>query len=297
MGSYEKSTYIYKQIDHVAVALDVYKPNGAAEALPVVVYIHGGALIWGSREKVNLWEIEAITAAGMAYVSIDYRLAPETKLMDIKTDIEDALRWVRVEGADLCGLDPDRVAVLGKSAGGYLALLSGTFADRPRAIVSFYGYGDILGDWYACPSPHYLKSPLVSQESADRCVRTDSPTHAGHEARWPYYLRARQTGRWAALVSGYPDAEVRGALASYCPIRAVDARYPPTFLLHGSADTDVPVEQSIAVHERLVQAGIDARLYIVPDGWHGFEGAWEKKPEEFDRVIQFFRQALENSGQ
>ena len=71
------------------------------------------------------------------------------------------------------GLDADRLAVVGASAGGYLALLAGhRVRPRPRAIVSFYGYGDIAGPWYSRPDPFYLLEPEVSESDARRADRT-----------------------------------------------------------------------------------------------------------------------------
>ena len=290
--SYTKHTHVYKKCNQYTLELDVYLTNNTSrESIPVVVYIHGGALIWGTREKVNETEVNAILSEGMAYVSIDYRLAPETSLMEIKKDVEDAMQWVREDGATLYGFDANRVAALGRSAGGYLALLSGTFLIPPQCIVSFYGYGDILGSWYAQPSPHHMKNPLVSPAEAAACVRADVPIHAGHE-RLPLYLRSRQTGSWASLVSGYDSSEVNAMLAPFCPIHQIGTRYPATFLLHGSVDTDVPAEQSQNMYAALADAGIASQLYIQPDADHGFDGSWENVPEEFGRVIEFLNRTL-----
>ena len=290
--TYTKHTHAYKTGDGYTLELDVYRANDMPQGnVPVVVFIHGGALIWGSREKVNETELQAILAEGMAYVSIDYRLAPETTLMAIKKDVEDALQWVRGGGAALYGFDVYRIAVLGRSAGGYLALLSGTFSMPPKSIVSYYGYGDVLGSWYAQPSPHYRKSPLVSEAEAAACLRENVPTHAGHE-RFPLYLRSRQTGSWASLVSGYHPSEVNDMLTPFCPIQWIDGRYPETFLLHGSADTDVPVELSQQMHTALMEAGIASQLYILPGAEHVFDESWKNTPEEFGRVIEFLHRSL-----
>jgi Tol biopolymer transport system component len=99
-------------------------------------------------------------------VSIDYRLAPETKLPEIVEDVQDAFRWIRAHAPEL-SIDPARVAACGGSAGGYLTLMSGfCVKPRPKALVSFWGYGDIVGDWYSRPDPFYLKQPQVSREDA-----------------------------------------------------------------------------------------------------------------------------------
>jgi len=287
--NYRKCTHVYKQSNLYALNLDTYLPENPVKNLPVVIYIHGGALIFGSRKDVNENELNAILGEKIAYISIDYRLAPETKLMDIKSDVEDAIRWVREEGSKLYGFDANRVAVLGKSAGGYLSLLSGTFQNKPNAIISFYGYGDILGDWYSRPSSYYTQSPHVSQEEAAKCVTSDILTQADYPERWPLYLHARQTGSWASLVSGYEPHTVYTKLTPYCPILNIDAEYPPTFLLHGAADTDVPVEQSKDMYSALINMNVKAQIYIQPNGDHVFDRFWENKSEEFGCILSFLK--------
>jgi len=291
---YIKYTHIYKQGDRYDLKLDAYIPENSAKKLPVVIYIHGGALIMGSREIINENEMKAIISEEMAYVSIDYRLAPETKIMDIKTDVEDAIHWVREEGSRLYNFDINKIAVLGKSAGGYLSLLSGTFQNqnRPNAIISFYGYGDILGDWYSLPSEHYNKSPLVSEHEAEKCIKSDILTYAASEERWQIYLRSRQIGSWAALVSGYELSVVHEKLTAYCPVLNIGAEYPPTFLLHGDADTDVPVEQSKDMYSALINMNIKTQIYIQQNGEHGFDGAWKNTPEEFGRILGFLKETF-----
>jgi acetyl esterase/lipase len=80
-------------------------------------------------------------------VAIDYRLAPEAKLPAIVDDLRDAAAWIREQGPARFGIASERLAVAGHAAGGYLTLLSGHAVEpRPRALVSFYGYGDIAGD-------------------------------------------------------------------------------------------------------------------------------------------------------
>ena len=75
--------------------------------------------------------------------------------------MEDAFRWLRERRAEACHLDPDRLVVTGGSAGGYLTLMTGNrVKPRPTALVAYWGYGDVDGDWYTKPSEHYRKQPL-----------------------------------------------------------------------------------------------------------------------------------------
>jgi acetyl esterase/lipase len=119
-------------------------PVAGGGRVPVIVWIHGGALIMGNRRSVRAPLRDALARSGFAQFSIDYRLAPETKLPAILEDVLDAFQWLRTEGTHRFRFDPERVGVVGHSAGGYLTLMAGVhLQQKPRALVSFYGYGDV----------------------------------------------------------------------------------------------------------------------------------------------------------
>ncbi len=165
-----KRTYTYKEVGTLPIRADVYRVADG-KTKPVILWIHGGALIFGNRGGINPDQLARYLKAGFAVVSIDYRLAPESKLPEILQDVEDAYRWVQEKGPALFQADPKRIAVIGHSAGGYLTLTAGyRCRPRPKALVSFYGYGDIAGPWYSRPDPFYLKEPPVSKEMADDAV-------------------------------------------------------------------------------------------------------------------------------
>jgi acetyl esterase/lipase len=209
------------------------------------MWIHGGALIFGNRKGGVRPFQTRLRQTDYVVVSVDYRLAPETKLPGIIEDIQDAYQWIR-EQAGHFGLDRDRIAVGGASAGGYLTQMAGfCLKPRPRALVSYFGYGDIVGSWYSEPDAFYRRQPLVSKQDAYAVVGSvpvsDPP--AGNE-REKFYLYCRQNGLWPKEVSGHdPHAEPEW-FNRYCPIRNVTSQYPPTLLIHGTADTDVPYSLS-----------------------------------------------------
>jgi len=148
----------------------VYR-DATTKVLPVAVWIHGGALIMGNRSGINGALRDKLLAAGYAVVSIDYLLAPETKLPGIVADLQDTFRWLRSKGSDLIRIDPKRVAVLGGSVGGYLTLMAGFRAEpRPQGLVSIWGYSDIAGAWYSKPDPFYHTKPLVSKPDVYKAV-------------------------------------------------------------------------------------------------------------------------------
>ncbi|MGE3780116.1 MAG: alpha/beta hydrolase fold domain-containing protein, partial [Pirellulaceae bacterium] len=130
----ERQTFTYKTVGELPILADVYRLPGD-DVRPVIVWIHGGGLITGSRGGPRLDQRRRYLDAGYAIVSIDYRLAPETKAAGIVQDVQDAIAWVRTQGPQLFQIDPRRLAVVGHSAGGYLTLMSGfTVKPPPQAL-------------------------------------------------------------------------------------------------------------------------------------------------------------------
>jgi acetyl esterase/lipase len=117
-------THTYKRVGDLEIKADVHR-NDDTKVRPVIVWIHGGALIMGGREGVMGRIKKMFLDAGYVIVSIDYRLSPETKLPAVIEDVEGVFRWIREEGPELFNIDSSRVAVLGGSAGGYLTLVTG----------------------------------------------------------------------------------------------------------------------------------------------------------------------------
>jgi len=273
----EKKTYTYKTVDKLEIQADVYCSK-ADRLRPTLIWIHGGALILGDRRGIDDTFRDPLVAAGFAVVSIDYRLAPETKLAAILEDVQDACKWVRDKGPKLFQADPGRIAVAGNSAGGYLALTTGYRVEpKPRALVAFWGFSDITGDWVSKPNALY-RPPLITREEARKAVGTKPlTTPAAENSRGRFFLYCRQQGVWPQEVAGLDPAKDARAFDRFCPIRNVTAQYPPTLLIHGTKDTDVPYEQSADMDRELTKHRVDHELIAVRDAGHGLVDA---KPEE-----------------
>ncbi len=284
-------TVVYKVADGCEIRVDVYR-TGDKTRSPALLWIHGGALIMGSRKSLGGPFHSKLLDAGYVVVSIDYRLAPETKLPGIIDDLRDAYRWMRTEGGRRFGIDPSRIAAGGGSAGGYLTLMTGfRLEPRPRALVSYYGYGDIDGPWYSEPDDFYRKQPLVPEPEARAAVGTTVISEPPeHSARERFYLYCRQQGIWPNEVAGHNPHKEPKWLNPYCPVRNVTIAYPPTLLIHGTADTDVPYAESKTMAAALAGAGVEHEFITVPGAGHGLAGATgEEKDHAAERAAEWVK--------
>jgi acetyl esterase/lipase len=288
--SFGKKTYVYKKAGDVAVEADVHRAADA-KTRPVVVWIHGGALIVGSRRDVPGNILNLCRQEGYILVSIDYRLAPEVKLPAIIADLKDAFAWIRDKGPKLFHADAEKIVVTGGSAGGYLTMMTGICVQpAPRALVAYWGYGDVDGPWYTKPSAFYReKTPLVDKETALKAVGgpvlTGTADKTG-QARGSYYRYLRQNGLWTREVTGFDPAE-RSKLDPYCPVRNITDKYPPILMVHGTKDTDVPYELSANMARELARHKVSHELITVEGGGHGLGGG---DPE---RIVEAHRHALD----
>ena len=207
--------------------LDACLPANAAELLPAVALVHGGGWTGGRRDAPQ-WEAlcEELAADRYAAFTVDYRLAPDFPFPAAFDDVQAAVEWLREpDQVDRFGIDPDRLGILGGSAGGNLAGLIGTDGDgdladgaRVRAVVSLSGPMDLRALAIGSATPRQINTPL---------------TFLGCDT-----------------IHDCPVA------APASPIAAVDATDPPFLLIHAEDDPVVPVEQSIVMGEALDEAGV-----------------------------------------
>ncbi|MEO2019011.1 MAG: alpha/beta hydrolase [Fuerstiella sp.] len=294
---FSKTTYTYKTVEQLEIQADVYRHADAVRR-PVIVWLHGGALIMGSRSGVPMQLRTLAQEQGFVLVSLDYRLAPETQLPEIIEDLKGGLEWVQKTGPELFDADPSRLVVAGASAGGYLALMSGIVCNpAPTAIVSYWGFGDVDGDWTTQPAAAYRKGKLIDRDVAWSGVGSQALTSANKEngrGRAAFFLYLKQTGRWVNAVSGFDPKVEREKLTPFCPIRNLSAEYPPTLMLHGTADNDVPVGQSVAMAGKLKRLGVSHELITIEGGGHSLWGGDRKLIEQaFARSMEYIREHLE----
>jgi acetyl esterase/lipase len=268
-------TYTYKTVGDLAIKADVFLHESTVSR-PAVVWIHGGALIMGSRADISGRVKNHMLGSGYVFFSIDYRLAPETQLPQIIQDLEDAFEWIRRDGPRLFNVDPARIAVIGGSAGGYLTLSAGyRVRPRPAVLLALWGYGDLIGDWYSTPSPHprHHQSKLTRDEAWGQVsgpAISDARDRQGDGGA--FYQYCRQTGTWPQAVSSWDPHTEAERFRPYMPVKNVTADYPPTVLIHGTDDTDVPYEQSTMMADEFKRHNVPYELISIPRAEHGLAG-------------------------
>jgi acetyl esterase/lipase len=268
---------------------------------PAVVFIHGGDLIHGDRTAANFFGpvYETSINSGNVLISIDYRLAPQTKLPEIVRDVEDAIDWVRRVGPKRFDVDPNQVVVMGSSSGAYLALVSGyRVTPPPKAIVSFAGSGDLVGDWYNTPLIDLKnQTRIYSKKEALESLDIEGPPVACRPWRIcaPYVYYLEQNGLLVRAFSDWDPKVEPEKFYPYMPLKNVSPSFPPTVLVHGDADNLVPFEQAVMMAKELGQHNVPHELIKVKGGNHGLTNL---KPEDiagaYDRAVEFVMERLTN---
>lgn len=297
-STFPKTTAVYKTVDDVRIEADVYRANDET-VRPVVVWIHGGALVVGSRTSVPEHLKAACQRDGHALVSIDYRLAPEVKLPAIAEDIDDAFVWLREQAAAQFHIDPDRCVIGGGSAGGYLALLAGTRIKSPvRGLVAYYPFTDLM----EIDTPAFIELqrktfPLIRKEDAYQAVggKVLTNTLAGSQTqklRNAFDPYAIQNGLWTKEVAGL-ELKDRRQRELYSPVRNVKRDFPATLLIHGTTDRVCPHSESVAMATQLSRVKVPNELISIRDADHGFVGADKRLVDDANaRAAIFIRERL-----
>lgn len=230
------------------VRLLVYTPPGdAAGPRSAVYHVHGGGFVIGNPEINDFGNRAMALAVGCVIVSVDYRLAPETRWPGSLEDCYAGLCWT-AENASELGIDTARIAIAGESAGGGHAAALAIYArDKKGPAICF----------------QLLDSPMLD----DRTGTTSDPhPHVG-EFVW---TAERNRFGWEALLGVAPGGpEVRAEMA---PARTPDlSGLPTTFISVGSLD--LFLEENIEYIRRLSRAGVAVELHIIPGAYHGFGAA------------------------
>jgi acetyl esterase len=232
----------YARVDGLSLRMDAAIP-GTPEKAPAVVIVHGGGWVAGDR-RVNVEPLfDPLTEAGFAWFSISYRLAGDMSQFGAAiNDVQQAVRYVRAHASEF-NIDPEKIALIGESAGGQLAAMAalrGSSDTAVKAVIALYAPSDLVT---LAKTSNYIPSQI-----------RDS-------------------------VRGTPwENLILAALSQLSPIQNVRRDMPPFLLIHGTADSLVPFQQSTEMCDRMKKAGASCEIYAVEGGGHGIRW-WESSPK------------------
>lgn len=207
---------------------DIYSPRGLGPYAAVLVIPGGG---WESGERDDMDDFcERLAEHGYVAVTIDYRHAPQYKFPSQLHDVQQAVRWLRTKAESL-SVEPDRIGVLGYSAGGHLAALLGSV-----------GEGDPLDTPYG---------------------GSDTRVRAVVSGAGPTDLRKYEGGELVPQFIGGSREQMPDAFALASPITHVSANDPPMFFYHGTVDTLVPPDHSQDMKKALDAVNVPSELYLL----------------------------------
>lgn len=243
--------------------LDVHVAEGEGP-FPVAIVVHGGGWSRGDKRAMPAGDgadispiLTTLSAANFTWFSINYRLASEHRWPAGLEDVQTAIRWVKAHAHEFKG-DPQRIALLGHSAGGHLVCLAATLADESTRVQAVVGYAAV--------------TDLVA----------DTATRGG--------VSPSLQALFGCAVE--PTRETLAVLREDSPIEHVRSGLPPFLLVHGEADRTVPLQQSLDFQAKLRAAGTRGDLITIPDAPHAL-ASWEQRAPEYPgRVTAWLRDAL-----
>jgi len=251
---------VYTKVKDWEGKMDIYHSPKAGKPTPVVINIHGGGWNHGTKESQS--GFSTFFKMGYAVANIEYRLTPQATAPAAVEDTRCALIYL-VKNAKALNIDVNKIVIMGGSAGGHLALMGGLLANDHR----FDGN---------CPGVENIKVAAI----IDKYGITDVWD-------WGYgkNVTSKSATRW---LGNYANDEQFAKTVS--PIYYVTKNSPPTFIVHGDADPTVPYQQSVALHQKFLEAGVKTQFMTVEGGLHGKFP--KEKNSEVNKAIAAFLKDL-----
>ncbi len=265
-------TVVFNQVDGQELRLDVYLPAlGATSMRPAVIVVHGGGWDSGAKSDFPQWNYW-LAQQGYAVFDIEYRLRPQPNWQSATGDVKCAVGWVKRNAAQY-GVDARRVALLGRSAGGHLALLA--------------GYTTQINEL-----------PASCGNEEDTSVRAVIAFYAPTDMIWDYENPANQRvidgpGAISNFVGGTPETNAAAYIMA-SPVHQVNAQTPPTLLLQSGTDQLVLPENVARLRQSLQAARVPHRAVIIPYAQHGFDynfNGWGSQIVQ-PLILQFLQEHL-----
>ncbi|WBL21568.1 alpha/beta hydrolase [Zunongwangia sp. HRR-M8] len=259
----------------INLKMDILKPQ-IDKKLPVVLFIPGGGFLRSNKASFIQQRL-ALAEKGYLVASMEYRTVPNGKFPDALVDVKSAIRFLKAN-AEKYGLSRNNIAVMGDSAGGYLAALAGTTNNHTsfdigdfleensnvNAVIDLYGLSN-LGE-------------IAKDFSEETKEKHQSPASSE-------YLFLNGTPPFDEV-----EKDLNKSIAKSDPATYISADTPPFLLMHGDKDQLVSPSQTEYLYDALQDSGIEAKRYVVKNAEHG--GAYWVQPQIINIMTSFLNEHL-----
>ena len=261
----------YLTADGVDLKLDVYAPNVSTDARPTVIFYHGGGWVAGNKERSSKHLLPYLEQ-GYVGVNVAYRLGGVALAPAAVEDARCAYWWV-VRNAEQFHIDPNRIVLTGRSAGGHLALITGMLtADAGLDRRCPQRTGGDAPDRSSAGLPESNVAAIVNWAGiTDVNDLISGPNQTAYAIRW----LGAQTDREAIARRVSPLTYVRQAL-------------PPILTIHGDRDLVVPYTHGVRLHEALLASGATTMLHTI-EGKEHFNFAPEEVKQANAVIFDFLQ--------
>ena len=237
--------------------MDLYLPPATSKPTPVIINFHGGGWVSGVKENQS-GGFKMYFQEGYAVANVEYRMTHEAKAPAAIEDARCALIYI-IKNAKALNIDVNRIVVVGGSAGGHLAMMAGLLGDDHRFDTN-------------CPGVNKIKVAAIIDKWGINDVWA-----------WAYCCKSHSAQNW--LDTKKKD---EAYAKSVSPISYVTRKSPSMFIVHGDADSTVPHEQSVILHNKLVDLGVKTEFITVPGGGHG-KFTKEQMADVNKAIIEFIK--------
>ena len=277
------SDVVYEQVPmrgypNVAMKMDILQPQNK-EKKPAVIFVTGGGFINANKDNGAQLRMH-LAENGYVVGSIQYRVAPTARMPEPLEDVKASIRFIKAH-AQQFGVDPERIGVIGGSAGGYLTAMAATTSGTTtfdkgdnlnvtsdiKAAVDMYGLSDLtrIGDDY----PEAIQKLHASAGATEALWVNGSSVFGGNDGG----------------ILAHPEA----AKAAN-PITYISKTSAPLLLMHGTADTVVSPSQTDLLFQALQEKGVPSQRYLIPGAAHG--GVYWVQDKVLDVITNFFDKYL-----
>jgi acetyl esterase/lipase len=256
-----KEDLIYGRKFGTALTMDVFTPKENANGAAIILAVSGG---WFSaHEAISPAFFAEYTRRGYTVFAVVHGSQPKFTIPEVISDMHRAVRFIRYHTKDYA-IDPDRIGITGGSAGGHLSLMQGTAGDlgnaeakdpiertssRVQAVACFFPPTDFLN--YGKPGEIALGRGVLS----------------GFHAPFDFHEFDKKTN---SFVPVNDEEKILAIGRQISPINHVSADDPPTLIIHGDADTLVPIQQAELIIAKFKEVGVPAELVVKPGAGHGW---------------------------